>query len=44
VACMLAFVETRPYSKGKSHDIDMDSLLGVEEEADRQAGRGELSR
>ena len=38
------FVETRPYSKVKNHDIDMDSLLGVEEEADRQAGRGELSR
>jgi hypothetical protein len=32
------FLTTWPYSKGKNHDIDMGSLLGVEEGADRLAG------
>jgi hypothetical protein len=34
------FVETRPYSKGKNYDIDMGSLLGVEEGVDWRAGSG----
>jgi hypothetical protein len=38
------FVTTRPYSKGQNHDIDMDSLLGVEEDSGRQGGQGELIR